>query len=431
MVSPLPSVSPVLSRRLGGFGRTGAFAADLFSPQRDPSPFGSGSMASDLLRDRNDTRLRPVDVLGNKLGESWDNRGLSAGQFAQVLGTGSSFRQGFNQFQGGGGMGVGGGGGQFGGDAAVLNQYMGDFQAAASAYGVPLGILMGVAAVERGWEGTSHAGAIGIMQIMPQFWGHLGNIYDPRENIRVGAQILAQNYRQYGSWDMAIKAYHGFGFDGFTDEHQYLAAVQQRMGEFGGAVAPINGQWGGNPVGNSFVQAAMQYIGVQYVWGAIPGAGQDPWQTGWDCSGFTYFMNQKYGDKSLPMGSHYQYDHAVRTGQLFTNLSMLQPGDLVFIDTGWQGGAGANLNRAGHVGIYIGNGQMIHAANAATGTVISPLSAYGNILGAMHQSTSGGGGVSPGAFGGFAGGFGQPYGQSWGNSVRDMIFSQYRRLWGT
>jgi cell wall-associated NlpC family hydrolase len=98
------------------------------------------------------------------------------------------------------------------------------------------------------------------------------------------------------------------------------------------------------------------------------------------------------------MGSHYQYQYAQQTGKLFTDLSQLQPGDLVFIDSGNYAGAGANLNNAGHVAVYIGNGQILQAANPQTGTIISPLSGYQNILGGMKQSFSGGFG------GGFGGG---------------------------
>jgi cell wall-associated NlpC family hydrolase len=102
-------------------------------------------------------------------------------------------------------------------------------------------------------------------------------------------------------------------------------------------------------------------------------------------------MDQSYGNGQLPMGGHYQYQDAVDKGLLFTDLNQLQPGDLVFIDTGWMGGAGAELNRAGHVGIYIGNGQMIHAANPNVGTIVSPISGYGSILGARHMGWSQGG----------------------------------------
>jgi cell wall-associated NlpC family hydrolase len=136
--------------------------------------------------------------------------------------------------------------------------------------------------------------------------------------------------------------------------------------------------------GQRVVAVADDYIGkVPYVWGGIPGKGQDP-SGGWDCSGMTYWLDQNYGSGELPMGSHYQYAYAQDTGRLFTDLSELQPGDIVFIDTGWQGGAGAELNQSGHVGIYAGDGMLINAANSAQGTVIVPLDSYGNIMGAMH-----------------------------------------------
>jgi cell wall-associated NlpC family hydrolase len=112
----------------------------------------------------------------------------------------------------------------------------------------------------------------------------------------------------------------------------------------------------------------------------------------------TRWMDQKYGNGTLAMGSHYQYQQMQQEGRLFNDLNQLQAGDLVFIDTGWQGGAGAELNRAGHVAIYIGNGQILHAANQQAGTIISPISGYQNIIGAAHQSFSGGFG------GGFGGG---------------------------
>jgi cell wall-associated NlpC family hydrolase len=132
------------------------------------------------------------------------------------------------------------------------------------------------------------------------------------------------------------------------------------------------------------IEVAKSYVGqIPYVWGSIPGKGQDP-SGGWDCSGMVYWLDQNYGTGQLPMGSHYQYQYAIDSGKLFTDMSELQPGDIVFLDTGWYGGAGGNLNPAGHVGIYAGNGQLIQATNESQGTVIKPLDAYGRILGAMH-----------------------------------------------
>jgi cell wall-associated NlpC family hydrolase len=103
------------------------------------------------------------------------------------------------------------------------------------------------------------------------------------------------------------------------------------------------------------------------------------------------------------MGSHYQYDWARNTGRLFSNTSQLQPGDLIFFDTGSRSGGGANLNGASHVGMYLGNGQFMHAANPSQGTLISNLNDYMNrypYLGATHMSWSGGAAGAPGVTGG-------------------------------
>lgn len=120
-----------------------------------------------------------------------------------------------------------------------------------------------------------------------------------------------------------------------------------------------------------------------------------------NCSGFTYWMDQNYGAGNLPMGSHYQYAYAAQSGKLFMDTAQLQPGDLVFFDTGFRGGGGAEMNGASHVAMYIGNGKMLHAANPSQGTIISDFANYApsngyKYLGAMHMSFSGGAPGVPG-----------------------------------
>lgn len=97
---------------------------------------------------------------------------------------------------------------------------------------------------------------------------------------------------------------------------------------------------------------AKQFLGCRYVYGA-----QDP-AYGFDCSGFTYYIYHLFG---------YMLNRGA-TGQLangsFVRRSELQAGDLVFF------GSGAI---ASHVGIYIGDGNFIHAANRRQGVIISSL----------------------------------------------------------
>ncbi|HEX3226140.1 MAG TPA: NlpC/P60 family protein [Gaiellaceae bacterium] len=96
---------------------------------------------------------------------------------------------------------------------------------------------------------------------------------------------------------------------------------------------------------------AARYLGVPYVWGgASPG--------GFDCSGLVMYVYAQLG-VSLP---HYTVSQWNATTPIPT--SALAPGDLVFFDG------------LSHVGIYIGNGQFIHAPHTGTVVQIGSLSGY-------------------------------------------------------
>lgn len=105
-------------------------------------------------------------------------------------------------------------------------------------------------------------------------------------------------------------------------------------------------------ISQKILRTATRYMGTPYVW-AGTGAG------GFDCSGFTMRVFMQNG---IPLRR--QADWQFTQGQR-VNRADLQPGDLVFFSTYAPG--------ASHVGIYIGNGQFIHASSRR-GVTISSLS---------------------------------------------------------
>ena len=105
----------------------------------------------------------------------------------------------------------------------------------------------------------------------------------------------------------------------------------------------------GSATGNKIVATAKQYLGVPYKWG-----GTDP--SGFDCSGFVYYVLRCNGINvsrtQVPM-----YSEGTPVSK-----SNLQPGDLVFFQNTYKAGLS-------HVGIYVGDGQFIHAPSS--GRVVS------------------------------------------------------------
>ncbi|MCI8296516.1 MAG: SH3 domain-containing protein [Lachnospiraceae bacterium] len=99
------------------------------------------------------------------------------------------------------------------------------------------------------------------------------------------------------------------------------------------------------------VNFALQYVGNPYVWGGTS------LTNGIDCSGFTMQVMKQFG-VSLP---HYSGSQA-KMGKAVTS-SEMRPGDLIF-----YANSGGTVN---HVAIYIGNGQIVHAASRRSGIKIS------------------------------------------------------------
>jgi murein DD-endopeptidase MepM/ murein hydrolase activator NlpD len=116
-----------------------------------------------------------------------------------------------------------------GGDAET-DPYRADIDAAAKEFGVDGDTLAAIMKVESHGNprAGSPAGAQGLMQVMPMHFRAGEDPWDPKTNIRVGARVLAGYVKQYnGDLDTAIRAYHGFGSDGNTNDTQYLGLVKQ------------------------------------------------------------------------------------------------------------------------------------------------------------------------------------------------------------
>lgn len=103
---------------------------------------------------------------------------------------------------------------------------------------------------------------------------------------------------------------------------------------------------------DSILSTAKQYIGVKYQWG-----GTSP-STGFDCSGFVYYVFKQNGI-TLPRISRDQY-----TVGTYVSFENLRPGDLVFFSFAGNG-------VVDHDGIYVGNGQFINASSSKGVTIYS------------------------------------------------------------
>ena len=124
---------------------------------------------------------------------------------------------------------------------------------------------------------------------------------------------------------------------------EYVAPAQQTAHQ---APAPATN----NATRDSIVSAAKAAQGTGYVWGGRSyGA--------WDCSGFVSYIFAQQGIKLTP------YTYTMSTELRAT--ANPQPGDIVF------------TNGYNHVGIYVGNGQMVSALNPSQGTQLTPVDGNG------------------------------------------------------
>ena len=108
----------------------------------------------------------------------------------------------------------------------------------------------------------------------------------------------------------------------------------------------------GSGTATDIANFAMSFVGYSYVWG-----GMSP-STGFDCSGLMYYVLTQYG-YSMKRVANDQMTQGTAVSR-----DNLQVGDLVFFGYG---------SYANHVGMYIGNGNFVHASTPSTGVRVNSL----------------------------------------------------------
>ncbi|TCC33893.1 hypothetical protein E0H75_42305 [Kribbella capetownensis] len=247
---------------------------------------------------------------------------------------------------------------------------------------------------ESGWnpDAKSPVGAQGLSQFMPGTWAELGrdangnginSPFDPADAInaqaRYDCQLLAQvnAYLKSGRiagdpTDLMLAAYNAGigrvltagGISGQlpVETQQYISRIRKLMTKYADVTLPTGG------TGNvAAVKAATRWMGTPYVWGGgdleqPTGLGRDGRGPGWDCSSLTRHAIWIASGRTvqIPRVSSAQ---ATAGRPVEPKLAAMAPGDIIAFSI--HGGG------IDHVGIYAGNGTMIHAPR--TGKNVEPV----------------------------------------------------------
>ena len=143
------------------------------------------------------------------------------------------------------------------------------------------------------------------------------------------------------------------------------AAAHPGGGGGGGGGGPVSANVPVAPGAQGAVQAAESQLGVPYVWGGeSPRGSPNP---GFDCSGLTQWSWGQAG-VSIPRTAQEQYDAIPHVP-----MSAIVPGDLIF----WNDGT----TSVQHVGMYVGNGDVVDAPQTGQNVQIQPIW-YNGLVGA-------------------------------------------------
>lgn len=220
--------------------------------------------------------------------------------------------------------------------------------------GVAVAILSGSS---EDWVQVAHDGKTGFVSAeylvvdQDNLFTAQGRVNADGVNVRVSPDVDSELLATVGK-DVMVTV-NGFedGWYDVTCEYGTVGHIRSDFLDLTASAASGNG--------SGMVDTAKQYLGTRYVYG-----GSSP--KGFDCSGFTMYVAQQYG-VSLPHTATGQWKSGKGT-QVWA-ISALEPGDLVFFCD-----PSRSLGKAcSHAGIYVGDGQFIHASSSKCGVIFSDL----------------------------------------------------------
>ncbi len=145
-----------------------------------------------------------------------------------------------------------------------------------------------------------------------------------------------------GPWkEVTIEEKNGYIYEDYVREGLYKSAVAAARAA-------------GSDPGKEIADYALTFVGTPYTWG-----GSSP-ATGFDCAGFVQYVFSQYGYTTSRIANDIRLDGEP------VEPEDLQPGDILCFYSG--------SHYVGHVGIYVGDGTFVHAANSVSGVVTTSLS---------------------------------------------------------
>lgn len=276
---------------------------------------------------------------------------------------------------------------------SIPTNYLGLYRTAGRDYGIPWNVLAAIGKVETGHgtsllpgvqSGENYAGAGGPMQFIQSTWNYYGvdgnndgrkDRYDPADAIPAAANYLRASGAP-AKMEKAIFSYnHSWDYVNLVSSwakryasNDFTVAADNNIGAqcSTGMDAPAG------PTGKRIVAYAMRWLKTPYLWGGGNHNGPTGRACahgicgrGFDCSGLTmYAVAQATGGKVKL--THYTGTQQTDKRGKRVGRSEMQPGDLVFFTSS----VGADPH---HVGIYIGDGKMVHAPHTGDWVKVSDI----------------------------------------------------------